>query len=192
MSKVFIIGFNKCGTTSLHHFLSVGGLNSIHWRAPKQGLHVAEVMFSNVSLRRPILHGLQQYDAFSDMMFLSPTIHLEANILFRDMHRECPDAKFILNTRNKANWIESRLRHQRGTFLNQCMACYHQSREEVIETWSWQWDVHHNDVRSYFKDNKSNFLDFHIEDDDIAKLISFMKGYLELSDKNWKRLNASR
>ena len=31
MGKIFQIGFNKCGTTSIHRMLVANGINSVHW-----------------------------------------------------------------------------------------------------------------------------------------------------------------
>jgi hypothetical protein len=191
MSKIFVIGFNKCGTTSLHSFLKSGGLRAVHWRTHGQKRHIAEVMFTNLSLRTPILQGLTHFDVFSDMMFLSGAIHLEANILFRDMHSEYPQARFILNTRNKDNWIASRLRHLRGGFLRDSMSCYGLDKDGVVSIWSDQWDRHHQEVRTYFRHHPEIFQEFNIERDDISMLCDFLRDMTELEPAAWKVLNAS-
>lgn len=192
MSKIFIIGFNKCGTTSLHGFLKSGGLRAVHWRTPGQKLHIAEVMFTNLSLHRPILLGLEHFAAFSDMMYLSKSIHLEANTLFREMHHAYPDARFILNTRDKSNWIASRLRHLKGSFLQDCMTCYGLDKDDVVAIWSKQWERHHRDVRDYFKGYPKLFLEFDIENDAPSRLCSFLGDISAFDPSNWKALNASR
>jgi len=33
--KIFQIGFNKCGTTSIHQFLLNNGIRSVHWEGGK-------------------------------------------------------------------------------------------------------------------------------------------------------------
>lgn len=192
MSKVFVIGFNKCGTTSLHGFFSKGGLRSVHWRTPRDKTHIAEVMFTNLSLHRAILTGIDGFDVYSDMMFLSDTLHIEGNALFRQLDREHPGARFILNTRDKARWIDSRLRHFGGSFLRACCACYGTDRDGVVETWSRQWDAHHADVRAHFRDRPADFLEFDIETGDIGALIAFMGHRPGLDRDHWQQLNPSR
>lgn len=38
--KIFLIGFNKIGTTSFHRFFHAQGLRSIHWKLNGQSLAV--------------------------------------------------------------------------------------------------------------------------------------------------------
>jgi hypothetical protein len=192
MTKVFVIGFNKCGTTSLHAFFLRGGLKSVHWRTPHHKTHIAEVMFSNLSLQRPILQGIDRFDAYSDMVYLSDTIHLEGNALFRQLDRDYPGARFILNTRDKTRWIDSRLRHFGGSFLRTCCACYGTDRDGTVDVWSRQWDAHHADVRAYFQDRPADFLEFDIETGDIAAVIAFLDHLPGLEPAHWQQMNPTR
>ena len=84
--KVFVIGLNKTGTTSLHYLLERLGYHANHsiWWSR-----------SNLSLR------LMMYDAFSDG---NPRN-------FDVLDRNFPGSKFILNVRDLDSWLDSRLNH---------------------------------------------------------------------------------
>lgn len=187
MSKIFFIGFNKCGTTSLHAFLKSGGLRSVHWRTPGK-ITLAEVMFSNLSLRRPVLEGIDGYDAYSDMMYLSDRLHLEGNALFPLFDHEYPGSRFILNTRDKARWLNSRSKHgsrEVGSLLKRACACYGQRAPRVREIWAEQWDRHHKDVLDYFAAEPEKLLVFNIETDPVDTLVSFLRDRVTLEPANW-------
>ncbi len=88
--KVFCLGFNKSGTTSLHDFFLKAGLLSIHdhnWPA------LSHARFGKLYFRRA--------QCFSDGE--------QAN--FTNLLRWFPDAQFILNTRDERKWLMSRIKH---------------------------------------------------------------------------------
>jgi hypothetical protein len=187
MSKIFVIGFNKCGTTSLHAFLKSGGLRSVHWRTPNKTV-LAEVMFTNLSLRRPILDGINEFDAYSDMMYLSDKLHLEGNALFPIFDQEYPDARFILNTRDKSRWLNSRSKHgsrETGSLLKRACACYGLRAPQVQQIWGAQWDRHHSNVIEYFATQPKKLLVFNIESDPVEQLVSFLRDRVTLDPANW-------
>ncbi len=64
--RIVFIGFNRCGTTALHRLLAKSGVNSLHFRV-RNGPHLAGRLFTNLSLDLPLLTGLEDYEAFSDM-----------------------------------------------------------------------------------------------------------------------------
>ena len=43
--KIFQIGFNKCGTKTLHHYFSRNGIRSVHWDEGR----LAQRMFANLA-----------------------------------------------------------------------------------------------------------------------------------------------
>ncbi len=187
MTKVFVIGFNKCGTTSLHAFFRASGLSCAHWRLSRDRT-LAEAMFSNLSLQRHVLEGFAGFDVYSDLNHLSDRVHLEANTLFRTIDATVPDARFILNTRDKDRWLASRSRHgspTTGSFLARACKCYGASREEVLAIWRDQWDRHHAAVTEYFAHKPGKLLVFDIEIDPVDKLVSFFDGSFQLDPRHW-------
>ena len=106
--KIFQIGFNKCGTKTLHHYFSRNGIKSVHWDEGR----LAQRMFTNLATGKKLVAGYEQFDVFTDMEFLSKSgIYLEAYKLFPHLTSQYPEALFILNTRNREAWIRSRLEH---------------------------------------------------------------------------------
>ena len=191
MAKIFVIGFNKCGTTSLHNLFSKSGYRSVHWRLKKENVFLATAIFTNHSLNRKLLDGIDQFDIYSDLVFLSENIHLEANIFFQNLDEQYPDSRFILNTRNKENWLESRSRHSAigaGSMIERACACYRESEEAVKTAWSAQWDSHHDKVRKYFAD-RTNFLEFDIEKDPVSKISGFLSDRRPIKEAEWRKLN---
>src|SRR5262245_17437716 len=81
---IFIIGFNKTATTSLHTFFSRSGFPSVHWDRGR----LARRMIENCLDDRPILDGYdREFRVFSDMQAQSGRIRIEANQYFRVLDR---------------------------------------------------------------------------------------------------------
>lgn len=95
-NKVFGIGFNKTGSTSLEAILSTLG-----FRMPNQQeqevLLVKQLHKGNF---QPFLNFVKNYDAFQDMPFSQGYCYIQADALF-------PSSKFILTVRDPEEWYES-------------------------------------------------------------------------------------
>lgn len=190
--KVFVIGFNKCGTTSFHRLFNGSGLRAAHWRTEK--VFLACTIYANMALRRNLLTGISEFDAFTDIVYLDENTYLEANVLFPVLHAENPDALFILNTRNRDRWVASRLNHgggHRRSMVSRAMAVLNASQEEVVAYWTRQWDEHHAAVRDYFA-GKPTFIEYHIDRDSPEKLATFFGGHdIALDVSAWGQHNAT-
>jgi hypothetical protein len=99
--KIFVIGFNKTGTSSIDKFLKKLGLNSIHTTTP-------------------VLEIIHDYDAFSD------GIHSQ----FRLYYQHYPNSLFILNTRPLRSWLISRYKHAEFHDFKPCW-CWPVSNEKT-------------------------------------------------------------
>jgi len=97
-NKVFGIGANKTGTTSLQAIFHILGLNV----ANQQEGELCGVQAYNGNLR-PLVDYINKYDAFQDAPFSIKTIYAQADALF-------PGSKFILTYRDADAWFESLLR----------------------------------------------------------------------------------
>lgn len=97
-SKVFGIGANKTGTTTLERVLKDFGLNM-----PRQELQIAsifnQVKFGNY---REVKNFVDMYDAFQDQPFSSGINYAVVDALF-------PGSKFILTVREPEAWFDSLL-----------------------------------------------------------------------------------
>jgi len=92
-SKIFCIGFNKTGTTTLHRYFELAGLKSSHDATYQKQ--------SRTLGRAELLSYLGSYDAFTDG-------ERADYVRLAELY---PDAKFILNTRELKKWLESRVKH---------------------------------------------------------------------------------
>ena len=94
-SKIFCIGLNKTGTTSLHHALEILGFKSIHWRDNLTTTIKHEIL-KNYLKRKDIITGYHHYDAFSDWDLMG-----SSQYIFKEFERQYPNSYFIINIRNK-------------------------------------------------------------------------------------------
>lgn len=103
--KVFCIGFNKTGTTSLERILKDLGL-----RMPHQGLQENLLAHVFSSGRYDILKRfVSDFDAFQDVPFSQDSLYVALDALF-------PNSKFILTVRDADAWYESLTRFHQKVF----------------------------------------------------------------------------
>ena len=170
--KVFQIGFNKCGTRTIHHFLKRHrGLRAVHW----DNGELAKTMYRNLANGDPLMTGYENFNVFTDMETITRDYALEGFKLFPVLAREYPDARFILNTRDREDWIKSRLSHRDGTYLDRWKALLGvEDVESLTEIWRADWDRHHARVAKFFADQPHRLATFDIAKDSpevIAKLL---------------------
>lgn len=163
MNKIFQIGFNKCGTTSLHNFFKRNGIKSIHW----DNGDLAKKIYENHKLSRRLLSGYEEYDAFTDMEMVGDNIDMEVPVdLFSYLYQEYPRALFIFNDRSPQEWINSRMNHNKGKYAESAMKRLNMnSLDELKGYWLKRYDMHKNRVLSHFE-GKKNFVHFYIDKDD--------------------------
>lgn len=156
--KIFCIGFNKTGTRSLHHAFLRLGIRSQHNIKKRYRRRFK-------SPENPSGDVFREYDAFSD-------IHGMARE-FRDLDNEFPNSKFILNTRDRDDWIKSRIGHIEKNRLRQD---YTGGWLEIdVDKWVADYEEHHSAVMDYFKDRPDDLLIFNVTaGDSYAKLCPFL------------------
>ena len=190
--RIFLIGFNRCGTTSFHHFFSSNQISSVHW----YGNELARCLQRNCRLRVvPPLQGIDRWTAYCDLIAVpgapwdssSPYRgrFIEANRFFPQLHRAYPNSLFILNTRDPDAWINSRFQHDQGRFV-EAYRLQVASRGIITDAqlrtfWLQQWLDHHQAVRTYFKDKPDAlFLEFHLGLSDPEQLFDRLSGHCQL------------
>jgi hypothetical protein len=137
--KVFGIGLNKTGTSSLHAALELLGFRSLHWGGPP----VRALVEAARDEGRPLVEDLPGYDAFSDIWALSESFAL--------LDVQYPGSRFVLTTRDREAWVDSRRRHVERNRVAAAEGRYTGTFLEVEpEAWREQWDAHHAAVRAYF------------------------------------------
>jgi hypothetical protein len=102
--KIFQIGFNKCGTRYLYKVLTDLGFKGIYY---DHG-NLARRMFQNFLNCNRLLDGYEQYDYYGSMdnIYMNLYAHL---LLYKELDKQYPGSKFILNTRDVESWIKRRL-----------------------------------------------------------------------------------
>ena len=203
--RIFQIGFNRCGTTTIHHFFENNGLRSIHWA---RGSIAAGIEAARIE-GKPLLHYVDGYQVYCDMEFMRenhaegymsrrPFTKLYENLgktridkpiyafeYFRELDQQYPGSRFILNTRDIEKWIRSRMEFLHlGYFFCTHGDDVHDSRADLEKCWKNHWRTHLESVREYFIERPEALLEFDIEKEGPGKIISFFNDY-DLDSGKW-------
>ena len=141
----FQIGFRKCGTTALWDFFNRNGIPAIHWDAG----NLARRMRANLEAGRRILDGYdERYSCFTDMEFNDPDDYFERFKCYREIMRDYPGAKFIINTRSQERWLRSMRRWARRTRRSRYLKYRYGSASlrRFSAELRHDWDAHYRDV----------------------------------------------
>jgi hypothetical protein len=163
--KLFFIGFNKCGTRSLHQYFLDCGLDSYHGGATGD-THMAVLI--NVALGEPALRGLAPHDVYLDLGAVQSQ--------FQYLDRDYPGNKFVLNIRDVNRWLVSRLNHLNGRYVEFMNLYYGMNLTwpEWVERWRGEFMAHERAAIEHFRGRDANFLRFDVETDQLTDLISFI------------------
>lgn len=203
--RIFIIGFNRCGTTSFHHLFEEAGLRPLHYDEGR----LAVRMERNARAGKPVMDGYDEYDVFSDMFYACTHAVYESNRHFREIAQQEPDAKFILNLRDVDDWLKSRAYWYRQRVEQKssyrCSECrpiecrlemvaaarLHfglAGVDQVFDHWRAEWHAHAEAVQAYLPPER--LLVFDIDTDDPAAICAFA-GLPEDMARHWGQHNRS-
>ena len=151
--KVFAIGFNKTATTSIHKVFQKLGMVSVHnthWRNTKR------------------TYVFLKYQCFTD----------GAPDDFTVLDRRFKNSKFILNTRDLDEWIDSRLEHiklgeaGKTTTATPTWDC----TDAAVKHWIVARNSFHQEVLDYFRDRPEDLLvlNYIREPDPGSKIAGFL------------------
>jgi hypothetical protein len=185
-NKIFQIGFNKCGTTSIHEFFKKNGLNSVHW---DRG-YLARTIKSSIEKNRDILFGYDKYDCFTDMEDTLNDIFIYTKY-YKELDKQYPNSKFILNLRPLDKWLRSRESHAGGKYIEIYMKNWNITRNEVIERWIREWNEHIESIKDYFKDRPNDLLIFDIESESDT-FVSYIETLTKIKYKDFGHHNITR
>ncbi len=210
--RIFQIGFNRCGTTTLIRFFQANNLKCLHWG---RGSIAAGIEAARLE-GKPLLSYIDGYFAYGDMEFVEveseskkllkkkPFRRLYKNLPkdnltpiyafenFRELDKQYPGSKFILNTRNVEDWINSRIRFlERGYFYCKHGDGFHNSQEALNQCWREHWDEHTSNVREYFSNRPEDLLEFDLDKDGPEKIADFFSD-LNLDISKWGHHNKSK
>lgn len=170
-NKIFCIGLNKTGTSSLHAAFEILGLKSVHFRDDEKR-NIKDIIENNYFNEINIIEGLTHYNAFSDWDRYPTTIPI-----FKEFDKQYPNSKFILNIRDLEPWLKSRVKHVER---NQQVMRENPSRNLTwltidIEGWTKEYNLHYNAAFEYFKDRPNDILTFDVtKGDGWDKLCPFL------------------
>ena len=182
-TKVFQIGFSKCGTSTIAYFFNRNGVPAVHHdygRLPSS-------IYENYVNGRPLIsQQYQQALVFTDMemLYKEPIVNVGVQY-FKDLDQQYPGSKFILNTRKKAAWLKSRSKQlispSNESLLEASARLQKITTQEMEQRWSQEWDDHHAAVKEYFKGRPHDLIVFDIENDSPERLVEFFKDDFKLS-----------
>lgn len=143
MQKVFVIGFQKTGTTSLEHALQFLGFRV--YGGDKNLMKYT----NSEDLKAYIKKTLESWDAVQDMPW---------PLFYKELHDLYPDAKFILTKRDTDKWIRSvvnyfasiRVPMNKTIYKVPCAEGYEKEYKTI-------YDKHNDSVLDFFK-GKANFI----------------------------------
>ena len=209
--RIFQIGFNRCGTTTLIRFFQANGLHCLHWGRGAIAAGIEAAFMEG----KPVLTYVDGFQAYGDMEFVEvesqskklfkkrPFRRLYANLpegklnpvyafeRFRELDQQYPGSKFILNTRNIEDWINSRIRFlERGYFYCKHGVRFHDTQEALNQCWREHWEEHTSNVREYFSNRPEDLLEFDFDKDGPEKIVDFFED-LKLDISHWGHHNPS-
>ena len=173
LTRIFQIGFNKCGTRSLYRFLQRNGIHSAHFN---RGM-LAQRIQENIDGGRKPLFGrkINAFVGYTDLQRITFHGAIEAATFYRQFFEYYPNSYFILNTRDKDGWLASRKAHGAGNYINRYRVALGLPDEaSVLAYWSDQWDQHHEEVQSFFKDKPGRLIVYDIKTDHPQKMVDFL------------------
>lgn len=186
-TKVFAIGFYRCGTRSIAHYFEQNGLKSCHFH----GGRLYKDLVANLDRGKKAFAGYESTVLFADFNPATEDENAGENggWLFREIRDSYPDALFILNTRNVQNWLASRKAHRNGLLLKTYAQIHNLTRDEnVVDAWRTDWLSFHAAVRGFFANNPGGFLEFNIEENDGNDLASFLAPHYKTNPEYWTHI----
>jgi sulfotransferase family protein len=163
-AKVFGLGLNKTGTSSLHRALELLGYRSLHWG----GMEAHERILSAMDDRKRMLEYLDpEPDAISDVIAVTYYFYL-ADLQY-------PGSKFILTLRDMDDWLDSRRRHvERNRERKEAGEYEGEFLTVDLDTWAIEYRRHEAVVRTYFESRPDDLLAFRPADGDWQPLCAFL------------------
>lgn len=183
-TKIFFIGFNRCGTNSFHQLMKGSGIRSVHWLSPQKE-NITDGIEARLRDRQALREYLSPWTAFSDLVSASETRFVEGNGFFPALHSAFPQSYFVLNDRDVEAWLRSRIQHSKGTFLQRATAYHGTGKEGVLDIWRRQHVEHTEKVLDHFAGNP-RFIHFRIDRDPIERMVSFLAPDFSISTSDWR------
>ncbi len=144
--KIFNIGLNRAGSTSLTEAMRILGYRAAHYK--HQGKRLVEIVVGNIGMgQRPFLGLEGDYDVYSDF----------AGRHFIPLLDQCyPNSKFIVTKRDLESWLDSR---ERKVLKNLSDPDYKYAWKKIDRTqWRLEWQMFFREIDQYFHGRESDLL----------------------------------
>jgi hypothetical protein len=166
-NKIFVIGFNKTATTTLHKLFEINSLRSTH---------------NNI-------WDINKYDCFSDSN--------KEIFYFQKLYELYPESIFILNTRSLRNWIKSRIYHNYLVVRKPKVPLHvKQIRHNMLNNLDIKCPEfilirkqHYDNILDFFKDKKKQLI---IVDIEKSNFIEFICDKLNFKNNNINAKNVTK
>lgn len=165
LPKLFVVGHNKTGTSSIHDLFINNGYKSYHWEL---GI-LSQKIKQNFSSNSKLLRGIDDAHLYSDIT--QDDGYFSAYNLFPQLDLQYPGSYFIYNYRNLDEWLISRTKHGKSQYLENCIHKLNtnhnfnlNSFEDIQNHWRDYFLRHEAMVKKYFE-NKNNLIILNINDD---------------------------
>tara|TARA_R110001606_G_scaffold327262_1_gene474102 strand:+ start:23759 stop:24469 length:711 start_codon:yes stop_codon:yes gene_type:complete len=190
--KIFIIGPNRCATTSFHRFFHRNGLRALHCRIGS--MYLAKEIRDRLGDDEALKAFLSQWTVFSDFVYLTNEEHYEAHGLYETYARLFPEAYFILNDRDVERWIASRLSFK-DDFLERYLSVHGGTAEDAEARWREEFSQHREAALAFFAGNP-RFAHVQIGQQTqagniIDPAIEMIRPHFKLDASLWESSNAS-
>jgi hypothetical protein len=158
--KVFGIGFEKTGTSSLKIALTILGYKV-------KGVFSIEPPDISSKVYEMAFQFAEEYDAFEDLPWC---------VIYKELDKKYPGSKFILTLRPKEKWIKSQVDHF-GTKIRPVFEWVYgagcpKGNEDIYIA---RYERHNKEVLEYFKDRPDDLLVLQLtEGDGWEKLCPFL------------------
>ena len=188
---IICIGPNKTGTSSLSKAFNILGFKSHHDIDDFR----KKVIKANQNNKK-MFHYLSRYSAFSD--FLNPYKRIGypdfsyKNIkkIIKNIDRDYPDSLYILNIRNKKDWIKSRMSHVEKN-KRKCRWFRKNWTNININKWEEEFDTLKKVADEYFKEKPNKLLVMDVcNGDGWEKLCPFLNK--DIPKTNFPHINKTR
>ncbi len=169
--KIFCIGLNKTGTSTLHKAFEILGLKSVHYMDDK-GNNIKEIITTNFLEGNNILKGIEKYEVYSDWDQAPNTV-----AIFKEFDKQYPNSKFISNTRELQSWLDSRESHVKRNLENKLKNPELDVKWLKIDRKKWenQYNSHYSEIKNYFENREKDLLVFDVVGGDgWEKLCQFL------------------
>lgn len=189
---IIVLGFNKTGTTSLHHWFKQSGIRALHHGGHRRKNNVAMRIARNVQNGRGALDGFNHYEAFSDLTYTDHKQSVNGNAFFRELYQDQPDAYFILNHRSTEAWVKSRRGHGSGSLLERTRRIHGLTADAVEDLWR---DLHRDrlaEIRAFFADKTARFLDVEMNDAASGSIAAFLAPEYTLDPERLQHRNRNK